>query len=616
MKPTYREELAELPETYRSALRVDVGPLAELSSSMAAQPALFVASGGGLAIAQLASECHIRAYGEMATAVTPLTLVGEATVRRASVVAISARAAHPDVHLALRAARARHNYPVALVTHRAIEDLDPAVTRQLSSAIHIPCRTRDGFLATNSVLLLATLFVRAASPEHDLPGNLPFTSADRPIERPRCLVLFGPGQRAAAIDLETRLSELGWAAAQVADYRNFAHGRHTGLDRNLDQTTIVAFADQDTKGIADATLATLPSTADVIRLTSPLRGEAAALDLLTASMGLTGATAALHGADPASPRVPEYGRKLYHLSTQRHTKFSHFGPVDRKLAALGTPGSQQLRARYTSHLGDWITAAKSVRLRGLVVDYDGTVCATSDRYKGPSIALKEALNGLLDDGLTLGFASGRGRSLPIELRKWIPERHWGEITVGLYSGALLLNRLDQEVPLSGEDPSREFSELEMRLRGDPLGELVKVDRRQWQMTVEPVTGAGLGVEALASWISSCAQRTPTLDVRVRASGHSVDVTTRNSSKVTVVEAVERRSGGEVLAIGDRGDNAGNDFELLACRPWTLSVDRCSADPTRCWNLAPAGTGGPDALTRYLGFMERRRSGWALKPRTM
>jgi hypothetical protein len=29
------------------------------------------------------------------------------------------------------------------------------------------------------------------------------------------------------------------------------------------------------------------------------------------------------------------------------------------------------------------------------------------------------------------------------------------------------------------------------------------------------------------------------------------------------------------------------------------VDRCSADPSRCWNTAPAGASGPAALLGYL-----------------
>ena len=66
------------------------------------------------------------------------------------------------------------------------------------------------------------------------------------------------------------------------------------------------------------------------------------------------------------------------------------------------------------------------------------------------------------------------------------------------------------------------------------------------------------------------------------------------SKSAVVADAMTRTGRPMLAIGDQGQPGGNDFDLLACYRYSLSVDRCSADPTRCWNLAPAGQAGPQA----------------------
>jgi hypothetical protein len=75
-----------------------------------------------------------------------------------------------------------------------------------------------------------------------------------------------------------------------------------------------------------------------------------------------------------------------------------------------------------------------------------------------------------------------------------------------------------------------------------------------------------------------------------------------------VEHVRERADGAVMAIGDQGHLGGNDFELLAATPWSLSVDRCSADPTRCWNLDSTGRRGPDVLLRYLRALKRQRQG--------
>jgi hypothetical protein len=53
-----------------------------------------------------------------------------------------------------------------------------------------------------------------------------------------------------------------------------------------------------------------------------------------------------------------------------------------------------------------------------------------------------------------------------------------------------------------------------------------------------------------------------------------------------------------LCIGDSGAWPGNDFELLSA-PLSLSVDRVSVEPDRCWNLLPAGVGGSRGLLALL-----------------
>jgi hypothetical protein len=615
LRPTYAEELERLAHTYTKALRFDIGNLVEFNSTIAGQSALFVASGGGLAVAQLAAERHIALHGELATAVTPLTLVGEGTVRHAAVIAISARAAHPDVSFALRAARTRHNYPVALVTHRRVDELDPSLAQQLTTVIHVPSAGRDGFLATNSVLALATLFVRAADPELDLPAELPYlrkyTAA---LERPMCLILYGPGQRSAAIDLETRLSELGLAAAQVADYRNFAHGRHTGFERHREETTVVAFASPATENLAQATLSALPDDAHIVRLISALPDPIAQLDLLAASMRLVGTTAEDRGVEPAQPKVPLYGRKLYHLAAQRYLSIENHSPVDRKLAAIRAPSSRFLRHRYETALDDWLDAVYDTHFRAVVIDYDGTVCSTPGRFELPPENVRSELLRLLDDGCHIGFATGRGRSLRTDIQKWVPRVSWPHITLGLYNGHLI-ERLDQP-KVAQAYPGPLLIALQSRLEREPMSELVKIKVRVGQVSIEPITGSGIGVDTIVQWLGACIARVPRLELKLLRSGHSVDIVEPSTTKVAVIDAVEGRVGGSAMAIGDRGDTGGNDFELLAARSWTLSVDRCSADPTRCWNLAPPGATGPEALVSYLRHFRRHRDMWRLQTRSI
>ena len=609
---SYSEELQRLPESYALALRADVGAFVELQTSLADRPAIFVASGGGLAVAQVAAEAQARAYGALAVATTPLALVGEATVRDASVVVISSRAAHADIAFCLSQARERHNYPIALVTHRHPSELNRSVTRHLSETIHVPTTVRDGFLATNSTLALATMFVRAVDHEIALPQLPWLKNPVLPLSTDRLIVLFGPGQRAAAMDLEIRLSEIGLASVQLADYRNFAHGRHTGFARNQSRTQIIALADPATRRLAEAVLSFLPEGASIYRIWSDTHGPASGLDLLCASMRLVGVTAEAARINPARPKVPPFGRKLYHQSARRHIALKKPNSVDRKIAAAKLTTSESIVKLYTDAYRQWCEAIDSTRFGSVVLDYDGTLCDTAERYSLPRIVIQDAVRHLLSQNCRLGIATGRGVSLQSELRTWIPKEDWNLVTLGLYNGGLIM-QLDQS-PWSREvNECSELRALAQELTEEPLASCVKIEERQWQLSIRPTTGSRFGIAAVSSWIDDCLARQSSNSFKVVRSGHSVDVVPSATSKTTVIEQVEYLSGMPAIAIGDRGDSGGNDFELLASRPWSLSVDRCSGDPTRCWNVAPNDTRGPDAVIRYLRRFKRNTSGWYFIP---
>ena len=608
----YGEELQRLPQSYALALSADVGDFVELQTSLADRPAIFVASGGGLAVAQVAAEAQARAYGALAVATTPLAMVGEATVRDASVVVISSRAAHADIAFCLSQARERHNYPIALVTHRHPSELKPSVTRHVSETIYVPTLVRDGFLATNSTLALATMFVRAIAPEVALPELPWLRNPVVPLSADRLIVLFGPGQRAAALDLEIRLAEIGLASVQLADYRNFAHGRHTGFARNQLHTQILSLADSATQNLAEAVLDLLPEEANIYRIWSETPDPASGLDLLCASMRLVGATAEAARINPARPKVPAFGRKLYHQSARRHINLKKLTFVDRKIAAGKLTTSESIVESYTEAFRRWRRQIRSTRFGGIVLDYDGTLCDTSERYSLPRTIVQDAIRHLLSQNCRIGIATGRGVSLQGELRTWIPKEHWSLITLGLYNGGLVI-RLDQSPWEQEVDECFDLHTLAQMLVEEPLGSCVKIEEQKWQLSIRPVTGSRFGVAAVASWVNDCLARQSSNDFKVVSSGHSVDVVPSHTSKTSVVDHVENIAGAPSMAVGDRGDVGGNDFELLASRPWSLSVDRCSGDPTRCWNLAHNDSRGPDALIGYLRRFRSSSSGWIFSP---
>ena len=260
-----------------------------------------------------------------------------------------------------------------------------------------------------------------------------------------CLVLVGPGTEAAGIDLETRLSETGLAAAQLVDYRNFAHGRHYGLSRNQDRTTIVAFIAPEYADLANATLAQLPNEVPVIRIETDQEWPCGVLELLVGSMQLIGQVSDAARLDPARPRVPEFGRALYRLNSQSKISMVAPDPVARKLIALGAPASTAIRNRYQVELERWTTMISELQFDGLVLDYDGTVCTTENRFDAPDETIVKLLVNVIERGAYLGFASGRGSSLHRELRNVIPEQLWSRVYAGMYNGALV-------IPLNADMP--------------------------------------------------------------------------------------------------------------------------------------------------------------------
>jgi hypothetical protein len=278
------------------------------------------------------------------------------------------------------------------------------------------------------------------------------------------------------------------------------------------------------------------------------------------------------------------------------------GPVARK---LGHDRSATTRSALSEAHDSWLAALRSTTLGGLVLDYDGTCCETWDRFEPPAPEVQAGLLRLLDGGMVIGFASGRGRSLHDTTRAWLPERHWGGVITGLYNGSTIL-RLSDAPPVRGECEG-DLREAAERIESLGLANLI-VERRPFQVSVSSST-AGDPSQRLRDLVQAIIDRPPSLGCKAVASGHSVDVIGDDSSKVSVVSAVQAESSNAVLVVGDQGQLGGNDFELLSSTPLSLSVDRCSLDPGRCWNLDVRGERGAVLLARYLRHIEPRASGF-------
>src|SRR5262249_39580512 len=138
----------------------------------------------------------------------------------------------------------------------------------------------------NSLLAFVTLLARAygtefqeCSPDFDTQtGNiLALLRNDRHWEtwhkltillwtRNTTLVLHGSTTRVGAIDLESKFTEAAVGNLQIADYRNFAHGRHHWLAKRASESAVLVFVSEADQALAERTLALIPQEIPQVRL--------------------------------------------------------------------------------------------------------------------------------------------------------------------------------------------------------------------------------------------------------------------------------------------------------------------------------------------------------------
>jgi len=597
----YFEELAQLQQAYSATIAgLSDALLADLRTAVARRDVYFVGSGGTLPVAELAASLHQRYTGMLARATTPLRFMETSRfAREATVVLFSARARHPDTGIAAAHARA-YGHRVVLVTQRLKEDLTGDLGDESLSVLTLPRLPQgDGFLATSSVLAMATT-IAAAYARETLNDHLEIAPPLTQL-RERLLVLHGEAGRAAAHDIEVRVSELGLADAQLADYRNFAHGRHVGLQRRLDSTSVIALISPADSALAERTLASLPEIADVREIRAGSDTPAGALELLASAMSLPLAFAKVAGVEPSRPKVPAFGRALYHLPYKRMYSPVPRNPIDRKLGEpFGVP--KALFELYRTAYTDWIATVNETPLNGFVLDYDGTLVRTPDRFELPTAEVRTALINVLELGVPIAFATGRGASLYKGLREWIPQRLWGRVLLGLHTGAWF-QELAADLETPPEFESKTLAALRVLVESG-TADVVPTGR---QVSVRPKVA--IGRDRLRDLVTSLTANV--VAVRVESSAHSVDVTEAGAQKKSVLEYFERRHG-PAFAIGDQGDIGGNDFSLLAATALSISVDECSSDPTRCWNITDSSITGPEALAVALRAAVVRRGRFALR----
>lgn len=581
-------------------------------------PAYCIGSGGSQSAADFLARL-VRSRGGFAWATTPLEFLHLGPSRsRSSVFLLSASGRNKDIvsvakaaiegeSVSLRAVIARRGSPLAKeVSAYACGDL---------LEMDVPTG-KDGFLATNSLvaMMVGLTGVSAAAGERLPIARLAEVAAEIAAGRQGLhsvpsgndvIIIHAGWGGSAALDLESKLSEAALASAMLCDLRNFGHGRHHWLAKRAERTVVVTVEDRQYERLFDKTLGLLPPDIRVIRLRSELTGPAATIDLTIKVFGLVRDIGLTSGVDPGRPGVPEFGRKIYHLSyNPRKSAVTGAGAAVKRRSRQNPSGGDALEEELLSSAAAFGSRISEVPIRSIVCDYDGTLVDTSRRFEPPDAALVSELVRLLRGGLHLGVATGRGRSVRESLRNALPTELWRQVTVGYYNGGQIIRLDDDRLPNNEPPPAGLLRDVGARLEEDPWLRLIeaKIELRPEQLSV---TGAGCAISDLWTHVTGALRAEGGRELKCVASTHSVDILPARVTKLSVVEAVAREAGcpsENVLCVGDSGLWPGNDSELLAHFP-SLSCGSSPQGEGSGWNFAPLGVLESRATLHYLSRLD-------------
>lgn len=640
MAKPYAGEMSQLADTFAWAGDVDIGALRRAVRTAGAMPLRAVGSGGSLTAAHALAQLHQYVTRQLGVVATPLDVTEPSAAPLANWL-LSAGGSNVDILDAAHRLAIQEPRQLAMLCGRSDSPLSALARAHpfVDLLVFPPPAGKDGFLATNSLLGFIAVLVRAyllelgraeeweavrasiaplLDPESAHMERWVTTTA---LLWPRSttIVLHDADSRIGAIDLESKFTEAAVGNLQIADYRNFAHGRHHWLAKRGDISAVLAMYSPTGADLAERTLALLPDEIPIARIGLPESPMATMLASVIAALRITGWAGRARGIDPGRPGVPEFGRKLYHLTLPRVAAGRKANLSPRQAAAIHRKaGVSAAQLADAGGQGRWQEAFQAFRQRllgpvfqAIALDYDGTLVDTRHRFDAVTPEIKSQLIRLLSAGVKLAIATGRGASVRRDLQGVLPNSFWENVLIGYYNGAEIAGLGEDNAPDGIDEPCEELAALARALRNQPeLASAAIQSDRKYQVTLE--ARQGLSESRLWDLAHEVLLRQGMHKVIMTRSSHSIDIVPQHVSKANVLAAIRNRiNDGAVLAIGDRGRWPGNDYALLR-EPFALSVDEISVDPSTCWNLGQPGQRGLQVTVEYLDALEPCEGGVRFK----
>ena len=633
MARPYAGEMTRLSETFQWAAAADIQPLCRAIRIAGLSPLRAIGSGGSLTGAHALASLHQRYTGYLAAVATPLEAVNEPLGATVATWLLSASGGNVDIVEAAKTLVLREPLQICVLCGRDSSPLAELCRQHpfVDLLLYPLPAGKDGFLATNSLLGFTALLARAYAAEFGsdtdwqdtveyleplLPNTAPVSAAwetaTAPLwTRPTTLVLYGLSTRIGAVDLESKFTEAAVGHLQLADYRNFAHGRHHWLAKRSETSAVLAFITDADRALAERTLDLIPADIPQARISFDGGPSATALASLIAALRITGWAGLSRGIDPGRPGVPEFGRKLYHLPLPRSRRVTVSRRLTpREVAAIarkaGVDPGHLAAAGKLDHWHEALAAfhhrLRSALFAGIVLDYDGTVVDIRHRFEPAEPRMAAELARLAEAGAHIAVATGRGKSVRRDLQSRLPRALWPLVLVGYYNGAEVAMLDDDSAPDGSGNVCAALRSLSEALRRHAeLSEGVRQEDRPFQITLE--ANRVMPESRLWDLVHHVIIQTGAGDIGVTRSSHSVDIVAAGVSKLNVVRRLRETVGdAPILVIGDRGRWPGNDHELLS-EPFALGVDEVSVDPATCWHFGEPGQRGPRVTLDYLSALE-------------
>ncbi|MEQ8175592.1 MAG: HAD hydrolase family protein [Syntrophomonadaceae bacterium] len=558
-KRSYFEEITEIIDSWEKTLYTP--PLIDGSFNNASLKgtAFCIGSGGSLVAAKLWQQVYESHELGFAKTMTPYEYQNQ-QIPPDIVVLFSASGNNHDILDAFRRAlESGCKIVVFTVSHKS--PLLRLVTTNSTVACAIrPSNTypKDGFLAVNSTLVLAGLIYQIEDSIFNtgLSKTSPVEKAVKdylcnPINLSHKIhtiqVVVSEWGNAAGIDLETRLSESGIIPCLLTEPRSFGHGRFIWLDLHKDNTLMVLIYTEDSAKFMEKFSKTLPNFIPRYSICSKRGGTWGAIYCITMTILMVADIAKIYNIDPGKPEVPDWGRKLHGLKSDKIVK-----------------------ARTTEY------PALNTAFSGMIIDIDGTLVDTKSRFEPIEKDVAIEINRLLDLGLRLGFATGRGGSAQELLSKAILKKHQESIILGLYNGTVITNLLNQNISNIGTGLPY-YDDLLQLINSIVLGLNVEVVGRPTQISVR-CSKPSICSEIKANLIKRLGQ--VFRHIKIVGSAHSIDIIPWWGSKLNVVQALGMNINSNILCIGDQGQPGGNDEELLSWQP-SISVGKYRPSSNSC-----------------------------------